>query len=321
MCIRDRYQRRVRGLSAKMALLRVALLFVLVVLCAAQEYQPVCQKLGAPDPSFWTEERMRNAIPRDIVLDAPSNLGEYVPNLQATCPSYADCCSLYDKTDEESLYTKAPFNAVGKVFFTWDSVSMYVCSASLGYRDGKLLVWTAGHCTHSLADGFAKQWVFHPGYFNGTSKYGSFAATTLCTTTSWSKSEDMAYDYALAEVSGTLSTDVQPLELLTNYTPSALSTPFVSHGYPQGEPFNGMYENLCTSGFCNWDSWMGNGEQTFGIRCSSTGGCSGGPWIVDGNKIASVNSYKYNVIIWSELMYGPLFTDGTAQFFEKVKAL
>lgn len=92
-------------------------------------------------------------------------------------------------------------------------------------------------------------------------------------------------------------------------TPTAVT--YASYGYPAGSPFNGAWENTCTSGSCGRDNSVT--PPSVSISCDSTGGCSGGPWLVNSNQIGSVNSYGYNN--QPNVLYGPFFDATTNSFY------
>jgi len=195
--------------------------------------------------------------------------------------------------------------AVGKIFFRSGQYD-YVCSGSIGANN---LVWTAGHCVHDSKDGWSKNFVFVPGYC--LDKGTSFTASNLYTTSQWQTKEDFSFDYAIAKFTGTPFSALPKLALVSNLTPSSSS--YLSEGYPAGKPFNGSFANTCQSLGCIRDP--SGSPNPVGMSCDSTGGSSGGPWIV-GGRIAGLNSYGYDS--QPNTMYSPFFNTATNNFFNTV---
>lgn len=60
-----------------------------------------------------------------------------------------------------------------------------MCSGSSINSDSKRLVVTAGHCVYDApGNEWHTNWIFAPGYNNGTT-YGTYQAATLRTLTDW----------------------------------------------------------------------------------------------------------------------------------------
>jgi len=197
---------------------------------------------------------------------------------------------------------------VGKVFFSMGA-NNYVCSGSIG--DAKT-VWTAGHCVYDSATGYVSNFAFIPAYHDRIEPYGRYFASSLCASAPWQTSTNMAYDYAIARFSGGLPIE-ETGSLTLAYNLDPVKTQYVSWGYPQAAPFDGMWENTCNSDLCGRDWWMSD-PQPVGISCDSTGGSSGGPWITGGKYFSGLNSYAY---IWETAkMWGPYLDQNTNVFYE-----
>eukprot|EP01089_Gocevia_fonbrunei_P014851 TRINITY_DN4180_c0_g3_i1.p1 TRINITY_DN4180_c0_g3~~TRINITY_DN4180_c0_g3_i1.p1 ORF type:complete len:285 (-),score=72.24 TRINITY_DN4180_c0_g3_i1:12-866(-) len=283
--------------------MKATVFFAVLALCIAVCYG-VCSSSLESDPNYWTREMMESAIPRDFLFEGE---GEQI-NVQ-TRNVDASCTSDFHKITSTSVYTQHPYNSVGKIFFSMGG-SNYVCSGSIG---ASRTVWTAGHCVYDdQTKAFAKNWIFVPGYYNKVEPYGRFTASSLCTTTQWTKG-DFAYDYALAVFPAAFGSKHKAFTLKPNVNVS--NTTYKSYGYPAGSPFDGAVENTCTSGSCARDT--GVTPATVGISCDSTGGSSGGPWLVDDTYFVSLNSYGYSNI--KNRMYGP-YLDSAAETFFKTNA-
>jgi hypothetical protein len=268
---------------AGILLLALALLGVLAAPGqAAQraEVKPVAQS-RAEVVQYWTAERMRNAIPLDVVKGADRK------RPRAGFPF--------------TRYEPATYNpAHGKVFFS-DGGANYVCSGTTLTSRNESVVWTAGHCVNEGPGAFYTNWAFVPAYKDGARPYGTWTARTLLTTSAWGQSGDFGYDVGAAVVNtnagATLTDTVGSRGAAFN---QAAQQRYLSHGYPAAPPFSGGRMFICESDLGTRDTSAN--PPTMGIGCDMTGGSSGGGWVV-GNSVLSVNSYGYSN--QPSVMYGP----------------
>ncbi len=253
-------------------------------------------------------------------------LGPYDPSVESTLtPKWGTAPWVYSRyrlfPDSVATYTTYPYSTVGKLFFQVPGVGLFVCSASVVNGKNSSTVLTAGHCVYSPPPGTFgyvgthTNFVFIPSRRAGANPVGTWTAAVSATTVGWQFGY-LEYDVgALVMNRGGLSnnhvaTDTGSLGLL-------FDAPQVQHfhgiGYPQGarnlaqtQPglqFNGEYQEICTAATAGTDLPTGGpgDPRTLGIGCDSTGGTSGGPWIVNfsgylakqNNLINSVFSYRY----------------------------
>ncbi len=256
-------------------------------------------KSPAEVSAYWTKDRMRNAIPRDVVRSNGAHATVGKPGGDSSSWTRLTVPTPYSGTDRDN----------GKVFFTMSGVN-YVCSGtSVAATTGLSLVWTAGHCVHEGPGSYATNFMFAPAYIDGTSPYGKWAATALQTTTQWASSGDFTYDVGAARVvpgagappNTTLANIQAPRSMAFNYGVTVNSTRFKSYGYPAAGRFNGQRMYMCDSAVVRRD---GSGSTApMGIGCDMTGGSSGGGWINSAGAVGSVNSYGYSSL--KNVMHGP----------------
>ncbi|MFC4584451.1 trypsin-like serine peptidase [Sphaerisporangium corydalis] len=194
----------------------------------------------------------------------------------------------------------------GRVFFTYQGRSAS-CSGTAVTSANKSVVITAGHCV-KLGGAFHTNWVFVPGYDNGSRPYGTWIATNLLTTTQWNATEDMNYDMAAAVVAplnGQLLTDVVGGQGVAFN--QARGRQMYAFGYPAASPYNGSKLIYCAGRV--FEDYLVSTDQ--GLSCDMTGGSSGGGWFQNFDQrtgagtLNSVNSFKYNFApYW---MFGPYF--------------
>lgn len=254
---------------------------------------------GAAD--YWTPERMRTAIPGDVLAGKALERGN--SSSAATVEKGSSTKVAATKGKPTIAKDEAPVKHIGKVFFTLAGGN-YVCSGNAVTSGNKSTVSTAGHCVNEGPGAFATNFVFVPAYLNGAAPYGKWTANTLYAPTEWSSNGDMQYDTGFAVMNpldGKYLSDVVGASGVQFNAARGLT--YKAYGYPAASPFNGESLKSCTGTASNDN----NNPQfnTQGISCDMTGGSSGGPWFIGSNSDGvqnSINSYGYS---GSRVMYGP----------------
>lgn len=289
---------------------------------------------GAAD--YWTEERMRNAIPGDVLADRamqrannskaaltlPVEVG--APSTIEPAAASAPAALAAPGLQSPEVQTKAnasetPIPRIGKVFFTLGG-SNYVCSGNAVASGNKSTVSTAGHCINEGPGAFATQFTFVPAYLNGSAPYGKWTARALYAPTEWSSSGNMQYDTGFAVMSalnGKYLSDVVGSSGLQFNAARGLS--YKAYGYPAAAPFTGESLKSC-SGTATNDPYNPQFNSQ-GIPCNMTGGSSGGPWFIGTSSSGyqnSVNSYGYGSR--STTMYGPYWGSVIQQTYTSAAA-
>jgi V8-like Glu-specific endopeptidase len=266
-------------------ILLLALVLLVALVAPAQAARPAKAKAvdqaRAEVVKYWTAERMRNAIPVDVVEGATGK------RPLAAFPF--------------TRYEPATYNpAHGKVFFS-DGSSNFVCSGTALTSGNESVVWTAGHCVNEGPGGFYTNWAFVPAYRDGAAPHGTWTARTLLTTAGWGQGGDFSYDLGAAVMNtngGATLTDTVGSRGAAFNQPAEQH--YLAHGYPAAPPFTGGRMFICESDLGTRDTSAN--PATMGIGCDMTGGSSGGGWVV-GNDVLSVNSYGY--LNQPDVMYGP----------------
>jgi hypothetical protein len=265
--------------------LLLALFLVGVLGAPAQAAKPAevkaVDQTRAEVVDYWTQERMRSAIPLDPTAAGPGG------KRKAAIPF--------------TRYEPQNYNpAHGKVFFS-DGAANYVCSGTALTSGNESVVWTAGHCVNEGPGAFYTNWAFVPAYKDGARPYGTWTARRLLTTAAWGQGGDFSYDLGAAAVN---TSGEQTLTDVVGSRGAGFNLPaqqrYLSHGYPAAPPFSGGRMFICDSNLGTRDPFTN--PQTMGIGCDMTGGSSGGGWVV-GNDVLSVNSYGYSN--QPNVIYGP----------------
>ncbi|WP_298885850.1 hypothetical protein [uncultured Serinicoccus sp.] len=239
--------------------------------------------------AYWTPERMKNAIPREMAK--PGGKGK---------PG---------GSTSSAQAVRAPAQAeLGKVFFTLGGAN-YVCSGTATDSVNGDVVTTAGHCLNEGPGAYATNFAFVPAYDNGDRPYGTWVAESLVAPGAWVNSGDFNHDVGfavMAEQGGQSLTDVTgdyPIAFNQGY-----GLAFDAFGYPAANPYDGQELWRC-SGVAGQDT---RGTTDHRLPCSMTGGSSGGGWIT-GGVLNSVNSFGYQGE--RDVMYGPYFGDVEQQVY------
>ena len=253
---------------------------------------------------YWTADRMRSAIPGDVLAGKALERGNR--SSSAIVEKGKNSQVKATKGKPTIAQSEVPVSHIGKVFFTLGG-SNYVCSDNAVSSTNGSTVSTAGHCLNEGPGAFATKFIFVPAYENGAAPYGQWTAKSLHAPTQWSGSGDMAYDTGFAvmnrDASNRTLTEVVGGSGVAFNQPRGLA--YKSFGYPAASPFNGETLKSCTGTATNDPNNPQFGTQ--GISCDMTGGSSGGPWFIGTDSSGlqnSVNSYGYNR---SAVMYGPFW--------------
>lgn len=312
-----------------------ALIFGLVVLCQlraarAAESNIIGAKVThtTADPKkYWTEERIRQALKNRMlpILDSP-------PVLQATAPSEAEvkisppsgpgrgstpilpvlpssrvdtqfACPItrfdwaYD-TDNQSF----PQRVVGVLFFEDSAGNPGLCSASLV---NKRVLLTAGHCVSTGRGQWYKNFMWAPGFLDGSAPYGLAQGEYALTLTPWFNSQNWAFDVAFLLIVEPKGDELGWLGFVAGGSPN--SRVWRQNGYPATPPFDGQKLTVNTSAFGARDCALGN-PCTIAVGSVLNPGASGGPWIYQegGSLVANgLNSHKRTNC--NSNMYSPYF--------------
>lgn len=277
--------------------------------------------------AFWTVERVRRAVPRDFVL---------------TSKGFKPAAKPAGGTTSGSSWTGggAVLRTTGKILFAMGG-SYYVCSGDVITEGaaGRSIVLTAGHCVYDETNGaFATNWTFVPDYDSAPASLttsGSFCAQT--TRGCWTASslvvhsgfatagsfntQATLHDWGFAVVgpggkSSQFIEEVTGTQAVTFTSGQVIGTTVSAFGYPAAGRYRGTDLVYCRGRLATDPT---NGNLTWGVPCTMTGGSSGGPWFASfsdstgtGTQM-SVNSYGYGGVSY---MYGPKFNNTTSATYE-----
>jgi hypothetical protein len=308
----------------RVAALVVAAALLLTLAASVAQARTVVGAQVNPNPNavraYWTPERMRTAIPKDVVRPDGSQRPNGKPGGGGSGGSgggTATGAAALVKWPSPSPTLDLTYTN-GKVFFK-DGATRYVCSGTAINSRNRSVVWTAGHCVNNGGQNqFYADFAFVPGYNSGVS-YPTFTANHLYTSTAWATSGEFGQDYGAAVVdpdpnTGTLQATLGGIGRDLGFTPDwTIGRPLDAYGYPAAGKFNGQSLYHCLSAIKFVDSADPN---TMGIPCSMTGGSSGGAWLDPNTSLqvqVSNNSYGYQSL--KNVMFGPVFGQVASDLF------
>jgi hypothetical protein len=196
-------------------------------------------------------------------------------------------------------YNANPNLQVGRLFFDdrpGPGENWTHCSATAVNSENRSLVATAGHCVYDVFTGtWSENIMFCPGYERGC-KLGVWHARTAFTTNAWFAAADANEDMAVVLVSPNSSGYLVDVVGGQGITFNA-DVGFARHafGYPASDSRWPAYrysgEDLV---YCPGTDSYASGSIV--IRCTMTGGSSGGPWIsgFDSSGLGYVNGINSN---------------------------
>jgi V8-like Glu-specific endopeptidase len=273
---------------------------------------------------FWTTERLRAAKdlpapsqPTGVTGEtvAPQTAGPEVTVPPVTAPG-ASATGEFAAASSPTAWTGGGLisTTAGKVFFQNATGGTYTCSATVGNSNNKSVVLTAGHCVVNASTGEVyKNWVFIPGYANGSRPFGTFTARSLLFDSDYVSSAGNAnWDFAFAVV-GTVNN--RTLVDTVGAQGVAFNSPNGQHvhsfGYG-GSSAEGSGERL---NHCEGNEFIDSGRvgsTMWGIDCVQTGGSSGGGFLsgfdssgagyLIGNISVSSGSNEYHPVLGDEAL-------------------
>jgi hypothetical protein len=254
---------------------------------------------------YWTPERMREARPLDLTMDAG---GQVSLSTRTTLPG-ATASFLAVPTPEV-----APFSYNGRIFVRQGRLQGY-CSGTAINTPTRQLVLTAGHCVNSGPDiRHRSVWSsfleFVPGFTGGVAPFGAFVArrNAIYSPKQWTKHGNPDFDL------GAFLTQPNPEGVnvadavgggATIVTDLTRRQQFQSFGYP-GET---THMQSCRSPYLGDDtlSYPLPGPPTLAIGCHWAQGASGGGWMIgDGTVINGMTTYLH--LDNKTRTYGPYFS-------------
>ncbi len=266
----------------------------------------VRQSPAAVDSS-WDREDLLGARPADL----PGT-----PEQSFDLPDFPDAA--VSGTSGDFLpgnVTAYPQRVHGRIFFL-SGGSAFSCSGTLVNSRNGNVVFTAGHCVFDRDSGtFVGKLIFIPGYEDGNAPLGTYAATSLVTTTGWIDNGKFSYDIGAVALEDRPEDSLGSRKIAFDFDPGGRS--WTIYGYPQepDPPYNGEQLIGCDAETRTRDVGV---PPTIGAGpCTMEQGASGGGWITEGRYLNSVTSYGYCDTDPDRcgLIFGPYFSNAAKALY------
>ncbi|MCW2939859.1 MAG: hypothetical protein JWN00_2844 [Actinomycetia bacterium] len=262
---------------------------------------------------YWTLDRMIHAAPPP----GPARGFRKVVRLSAAVSSSSSPGALWPAQAPARNTVGA---ASGKVFFSMSGRD-YVCSAATVASANRDVVVTAGHCAKNGTGAWATNWIFVPGYRDGSGPYGGFTARRMYVPDQWSGAANDDDDVAMVAVGTTGGRHVQDA---AGAEAIAFGGPRGREVYAFGYPAEGRYdgERLAYCSGRPHDDPRGL-TSSQGLHCDMTQGSSGGAWLAGFDPatgtgtVVSVSSFKYADD--GTTMYGPYFGTTVRRLYDQAQ--
>jgi V8-like Glu-specific endopeptidase len=274
---------------------------------------------------YWTRARMAAALEEPV-----SRLRHLLKDKPAKAPARTEPWLTGDTAGFGLRWTHggAAANAVGKIFFTLGHED-YACSGTLVRGEHADVILTAAHC---VTGGFRREnltqwatnWIFVPGFSDGSLPYGEYTARRFFVTPDWTGPDSSAEQYDVAFVQVTTATlyggtgpaqppTGLPVEFAGSQDAATASRAYV-FGYPSEAPYTGLYPNYCAGPVAA----SGGSLRT---PCGMTAGDSGGPWLAGFSPrsglgtVVAVTTYKVSDNL--RVLYGAVLGPQARVLYER----
>ncbi|MFD0324432.1 trypsin-like serine peptidase [Lysobacter gummosus] len=192
-----------------------------------------------------------------------------------------------------SQWKAAPWNKIGKLYFTKPDGSGSYCTAQVS--SGNSVLTTAAHCVYTFGAGFNSNFLFVPAERYGEAPYGKFGWSTARVPTNWITYGTRRWDVAVIKLTGEQTSGL-PVINYVGWLGRAWNQPYSLYTYSHGYASNlsTQYTNICAGQ--TYDSPT-EGTNVVVQGCDMTYGASGGAWLINytpnssaGNQVNSVVS-------------------------------
>jgi hypothetical protein len=271
--------------------------------------------------AYWTPERMQAAEP----VDLPQSSGS--PTAAAPAPvARGRAVEIHPTSGVSSfdfqpgLEATYPQSVHGKVFFTIPADDSHPtllgsCSGTLVASLLKNVVFTAGHCVQDQGEP-SQNFMFVPGYRNGSEPFGEYPATTLLAPEEWIQEGDFSHDVAIAQLASPLELSLGARGVAFNKAPR---TAYKIFGYP-AEPYptyDGEFLIECDAPFFGLEAGISHPFSTVVYPCGMKQGSSGGGWVNPDGYVVSVVSHGYTDPALDGQMAGPYFGEAVKRLYNQ----
>ena len=173
-------------------------------------------------------------------------------------------------------WTAAPWNKIGKLYFTTPDGGASYCTANVA--GARAMIVTAAHCVYTPGQGFHRDFVFVPAERYGIAPYGRYGWQSASVLAAWTTGGDRRRDVAVIRLAGEATTGL-PVTDYVGWLGRSWDWGYAqqtsSHGYASN--LDSQVTHICAG--WTWSSaWEGADVLVQG--CDMTYGSSGGGWLI-----------------------------------------
>ncbi|MBP6798607.1 MAG: hypothetical protein KA124_10965 [Luteimonas sp.] len=193
---------------------------------------------------------------------------------------------------DSAQWTAAPWNKIGKLYFTTPDGGSSYCTANVAGR-GSMIV-TAAHCVYTPGQGFHRDFVFVPAERHGIAPYGRYGWQSAAVLDDWTRNGDRRWDVAVLRLANEATSGLP----VTDYV-GWLGRSW-DRGYAQPTHSHGYAANLSTqfTHICEGQTWSSGweGADVLVQGCDMTYGSSGGGWLIHFTPNSHAGNYVNGVV-------------------------
>ena len=189
-------------------------------------------------------------------------------------------------------WTAAPWNKIGKLYFTTPDGGSSYCTANVASR--RSVIITAAHCLYTPGLGFHRNFVFVPAERYGIAPYGQYGWQSAMVLDEWTLAGDRRSDVGVIKLA----------DEATSGLPVAYYVGWLGRSwdwdYAQSTHSHGYASNLSPqfTHICDGQSWHSDweGADVLVQGCDMTYGSSGGGWLVHYTPDSHEGNYVNGVV-------------------------
>jgi hypothetical protein len=267
---------------------------------------------------YWTPQRMQAAQPLDLpqVAGSPTALPAHALRAHERGGQIPPSKGVANYDFEPGSEASFPQRVQGRVFVTIPGLGDGSCSGTVVSSRLHNVVFTAGHCVKYPGAQLSTNFIFVPGYRDGSEPFGEYPATTLLAPDQWIQSADDSFDVGIAEMASPLELTLGARGIAFNKPPR---TSYKIFGYPAlpNPPYNGERLVECDPSFFGLEEGASHPFSTIVYPCDMKQGSSGGGWIDPTGHIVSVVSHGYIDPQANGQLAGPYFGSAVKALYNK----
>ncbi len=270
--------------------------------------------------AFWTPQRLRDAQP----VGLPPAAGESVaamppPSVHERATEIPPSSGVAPYKREAGAETSFPQSVHGKVFFVVPATDdhpdvLASCSGTVVASRLQDVVFTAGHCAQYPGEPPSTNFLFVPGYRDGSEPFGEYPAIALLEPSEWVTDGDISHDFAIAQLASPIEATLGARGIAFNKAPN---TSYSIYGYPAepSPPYDGERLIECDASFLNLEYSGSHPFSTVASPCDMGPGASGGGWVNPAGDVVSVSSHIYEDPQLADQIVGPYFGDAAKRLY------